>query len=411
MLNEVRHILLKNSLILFLTISFLITGYARAAVKSAEKMPLPREKPGVVDARASVHYLMGLIYDKRGEFEEAIKEYREALRFDPHSPSIIAQLIKDYTWLGQMYQRQGKLKEAVKQYEALLKFHSGDPDKNIAFRFFLAAIYERAGQLKEAGANLEKVITLNPKAIEAYLQLGRLYLKRDLTKEGIGILEKGRELALRDSNLYLLPRSNPGNNRKEVLQGIYFLLGLAYSREENYDKAVSRQREYLSMDPDNALVRFYMGANLERQGKTEEAILELKKAIELNPKNYEALNYLGYLYAEQGINLDESIKLIKRALEMSPDSNYIVDSLGWAYFKEGKLDEALKELKRAVELSLGRNKDDAVIRDHLGDAYFKKGMVKEATRQWKKSLELNPQNDKVREKLKRASRKHQNDKL
>lgn len=395
---------IKRIFILFLTISLLIltTAYAQAAVKTDEKATPPQGKSEVVHAQAYAHYLMGAIYDRRGEFEEAIKEYREALQFAPHSPAIITPLIKDYLWLGRLYRRQGNLKGAIKKYKSLLEFHSGARSKNLPLRFFLAAIYEKEGKLKEAGAEWKKIIELNPNALEAYLQLGRVYLQRNLSGKGIKILEKGRELALRGAGLYLLPRSISGDYRKEVRQGIYFLLGLAYSEKGDYDKAVSRYREYLSLDPNNALVHFYLGAGLDKQGKTKEAVSELKKAIKLNPDNAEALNYLGYLYAEQGIKLKESIELLKKALKLKPDSGYIVDSLGWAYFKQGRLDKALSELKRAVKLSAGRKEDDAIIREHLGDAYFKKGIVKSALRQWEKSLQLNPDNSKLREKIKKA---------
>ncbi len=390
---------MKKSIVLILTIPLLIAGCARVAVKPAKSIPRPKLE--VIDARVYAHYLMGLIYDKQGEFEEAIKEYREALRFNPHSSSVADRLIKDYLWLGRMYRQHGKLEEAAKQYESLLEFRSGDPEKNIPLHLFLAAIYDSTGQIEKSRAKLEKVIELNPKAIEAYLQLGQLYLKRNLIRGGIKILEKGRELAVQEPDLYLSPKTLSGDYRKEIQRAFYLLLGLAYTEKGDYDKAVSTYREYLRQGTDNDMVRFCLGANLERQGKIEEAISEMKKAIALNPKNVEALNYLGYIYAEKGINLDESIALIKKALEIKPESGYIVDSLGWAYFKKGMLDKSLTELKRAVELSVGRKKDDAVIRNHLGDAYFKKGIVKEALQQWKKSLQLDPRNDNVRKKIKR----------
>ncbi len=395
---------MKNSLILFLTISLLVltSTYAQAAVKRAGKATPAGEKSEVVQAQAYAHYLMGAIYDRRGDFEKAVKEYREALQFAPHSPGIITPLVKDYLWLGRLYRRQGNLKEAIKKYKSLLKFHSGARNRNLPLRFFLAAVYEKDGKLKEAGAEWKKIIELNPQALEAYLQLGRLYLQRNLSGKGIEILEKGRELALRGAGLYLLPRSISGDYRKEVQRGIYFLLGLAYTEKGNYDKAVSRYREYLNLDPNNAVVHFYLAADLDKQGQTKEAVSELKKAIKLNPDNAEALNYLGYLYAEQGINLNESLDLLKKALKLKPDSGYIVDSLGWAYFKKGRLDKALSELKRAVKLSAGRKEDDAIIREHLGDAYFKKGLVQSALRQWEKSLQLNPDNNKLREKIKKA---------
>jgi len=392
---------MKNSLVLFLIVALFLTGFARVAAKPVEKIASPGKKSEISKAQAYAHYLMGLIYDRQGDFEKAAKEYRQALRFAPNSSALISQLANDYAWMGHMYQRQGKQEKAIQNYKSFLKLRYDDPDKNIAFRFSLAAVYEKAGKLKEAGNTFEEIIKLNPKVIEAYLQLGRLYLKRNLPGKGIKILKEGRKLFLRKSDLYLLPRAGAGDYREEIQRGIYFLLGISYSEEGNYDKAISGYREYLKLDPDNDVVHFYLGANLDRQGKRKEAIVELKKAVELNPDNAEALNYLGYLYVEKGIKLDKAIKLIRQALEVKPDSSYIVDSLGWALFKKGKFDEALKELKRAVKLSVARDEDDAVIRSHLGDAYFSKGMVKEALRQWKKSLELNPKNDQVREKIKK----------
>ena len=70
---------MKNSLILFLTLSLLIltTTYAQAAVKRAEKATPTREKSEVVRAQTDAHYLMGAIYDRRGDLEKAVKEYRE----------------------------------------------------------------------------------------------------------------------------------------------------------------------------------------------------------------------------------------------------------------------------------------------------------------------------------------------
>ena len=69
------------------------------------------------------------------------------------------------------------------------------------------------------------------------------------------------------------------------------------------------------------------------------------------------------MFAERGIRLDEAIDLIRKALELEPENGYYIDSLGWAFFQQGRYNEALRELKRAVELT--RGKEDAVIYDHL----------------------------------------------
>lgn len=71
-----------------------------------------------------------------------------------------------------------------------------------------------------------------------------------------------------------------------------------------------------------------------------------------------------------------------------------MDSLGWLYFKQGKIQEALKELQRAASLT-----EDPVIYDHLGDAYFKIGDNANAKLSWQKSLKLDPKQDKIKEKI------------
>ncbi len=125
---------------------------------------------------------------------------------------------------------------------------------------------------------------------------------------------------------------------------------------------------------------------------------ELKKAIELNPQYPEALNYLGYMYVEQSRNLSEAESMIKKALSIDPDNGAYVDSLGWLYFKKGRIQEALKELEKAATLL-----EDPEIYSHLGDVYFKMGDVDKAKHNWEKSLTMNPQQEKIKDKIKKIS--------
>ena len=152
------------------------------------------------------------------------------------------------------------------------------------------------------------------------------------------------------------------------------------------------------MDPKHVELHFQLGATYEKLGDYEGIVREMKATIALDPKHADALNFLGYTYAERGENLDEAIALIQRALAIKPNNGYYLDSLGWAYYQKGMLDEAVRELRRAVE-AVG---DDPIIREHLGDAYFKKGMMAEARREWLKALELDPDNKALREKFKAA---------
>ena len=111
------------------------------------------------------------------------------------------------------------------------------------------------------------------------------------------------------------------------------------------------------------------------------------------------LNYLGYSWVDQGVNLDEGMKMIRRAVEQRPDDGYIVDSLGWAYFRTGNI-------RRGGEESRTRRRDlkpdDPTINDHLGDAYWKIGRQLEAQFQWQHALLLKPEPDELRRSKRRS---------
>jgi len=108
---------------------------------------------------------------------------------------------------------------------------------------------------------------------------------------------------------------------------------------------------------------FQRGTLLERMTRRGEAERAFRKALEVDPQHAPTLNYLGYMYAEDGTRLDEAIQLIQRALTQDPHNGSYLDSLGWAYFKQGKLDEARTHLQKAAD-QLTTN---SVIQEHLGD--------------------------------------------
>ncbi|MGH7820249.1 MAG: tetratricopeptide repeat protein, partial [Candidatus Binatia bacterium] len=121
----------------------------------------------------------------------------------------------------------------------------------------------------------------------------------------------------------------------------------------------------------------------------------MEKAIELNPKNAPALNYLGYTWAEMGIELDEAERLIQRALDLEPDDGFYIDSLAWVYYQRGDFDKAVETLERAVELV----DDDPTVTEHLGDAYQKLGRFADAVRVYRDALAKTKEPDQV-ERLK-----------
>ena len=141
-------------------------------------------------------------------------------------------------------------------------------------------------------------------------------------------------------------------------------------RERSSCRRRSRDAQQLvDVDPDNDRYHFTLGALYDEADDDTAAMDQMRRAIELNPENAAALNYLGYTYAEQGVRLDEAEALVRRALAISPHDGFYVDSLGWVYYQRGDYEQAIEQLERAVELAA----DDPTIAEHLGDAYIKAG--------------------------------------
>jgi tetratricopeptide (TPR) repeat protein len=120
----------------------------------------------------------------------------------------------------------------------------------------------------------------------------------------------------------------------------------------------------------------------DKQKKYADAEAAFRQLISKDPQNAQALNYLGYMLAERGERLDESVALLTRALKIEPDNGSYLDSLGWAYYKDGKIEEAAEQLKRASD-QLTTN---SVIQDHYGDVLFKLSRYDDAIAAWTRAL-------------------------
>ncbi len=135
----------------------------------------------------------------------------------------------------------------------------------------------------------------------------------------------------------------------------------------------------------------------------------LRQLLAAEPANPNALNYLGYLLAVRGEQLDEAIRLVRRALDAEPGNGAYLDSLGWAHFRRGDLDEAEKYLEAAAA-KLPRNSE---IQDHLGDLHARKGRFAEAIAAWTRALNgdgSDIQRDAIEKKISNAKGKVQNEK-
>jgi Tfp pilus assembly protein PilF len=116
----------------------------------------------------------------------------------------------------------------------------------------------------------------------------------------------------------------------------------------------------------------------------------MKKAIELDPKNTQAINYLAYTYAEDASNLSEAEVLARKAHQLSPEDPFIMDTLGWVLYKQGRVKEAIPWLESAQT----QQPTESVIADHLGDAYIQHRLPEKAKVMYQKAIELEQDKDK-----------------
>ena len=174
-----------------------------------------------------------------------------------------------------------------------------------------------------------------------------------------------------------------------------------FYKSENFDKSIEYYDLIFSkiekIEFKHWPLFYSSGIALERGKKWERAEKQFLMALKFVPDNPQVLNYLGYSWIDQGININAAMEMIVKAAEQRPSDGYIIDSLGWAFYQIGQYEEAVIKLEKAVELT-----SDSIIIDHLGDALFYSGRKIEAVFQWKRALEFKPSEEminKIKEKI------------
>jgi len=142
-------------------------------------------------------------------------------------------------------------------------------------------------------------------------------------------------------------------------------------------------------------VGYQLATELDNAGRRDEGLDVAMKLLEKNPHDPVALNFAGYVWADEGINLDKAYAMIREALEKRPEDPFILDSMAWVLFKMNRANEALGYMKKALE-KLG---SDPVIHEHMGDILKSLGKRDEALDYYIKSSILNNTRSGIHEKI------------
>jgi tetratricopeptide (TPR) repeat protein len=328
-------------------------------------------------------------YASSQQLKEAIPLYLRVIELQPDDANAQQKLATGFILTNQ----RGK---AVELLEQIIKEH---PEKYQPYDLLAQVLDDEARSLQrdnrldeakvqfaKVAANYEQSLLINPNHAGTYLRLAELL---------IGPL-KDPERAVKF--LAEARRRFPG------VPEIVYYLAIAQREAKQTQRAVATFEEALreaQLDQDNEILnaKFYFNyaVTAEQAGLYEKAADLLRKSIAFDPANSaEAYNYLGYMWADHNIHLDEAEEMIKRALQIEPNNGSYLDSLGWLEFRQGKYDQALANLLRAAK---NMDREDPIVFEHIGDTYLKLHRVPEALESWQKALALDPKNKKLAEKI------------
>ncbi len=376
------------------------------------------------------YFYRGKALEAQGKGPEAKEAYRQAIkradRFEPAYQALLNLYESDWDLQEaiQLYQqfvssvtsrdqtfRKDFVRLLVKQkdYEralAILDQMIADDPQNVKVQIQRALVYVEIKDHLRAITELKRIVQAHPSELRVRDYLGWLY---EQINDVEGAIEAYRTNIDMDSTfydshlhlgflLYRLTRHDEAALHLARAAGLkpgnpetHLLLGLSYLQAEKFEQASSAFEKGLEYHPSDENLRFNLGAAYDKLDRFPDVIREMEAVLALNPDHTDALNYLGYSYADRGINGEEAVELTRRAVALKPDNGAYVDSLGWALFKVGRVAEALREIKRAAELV----KDDPVIFEHLGEIYLTQEHQEAAKAAWLRALELDPHNEKL----------------
>ena len=337
---------------------------------------------------AAVLKEVGDYFASTQQIKEALPFYLRVLELQPDDANVREKLATGFVLTNQRAR-------AVETLEAIIQEH---PEKYQSYEL-LAQLHDDEGralvranqtdpanaEFKKAAQNYEQSLLINPNHAATYLRLAELLLvPLKQSERAVSVLTEGRRRYpdAPEFAYYLAIALRESKKAKDAV--IMF--------EEALNEAQNAEADFLKP-------RFYVeyGAAAQEAGLYDKAAELFHKAIAMDPANAaEPYNYLGYMWAEQNSHLDEAEDAIKRALQLDPENGAYLDSMAWVEYRQGKYDQALENLKRAIE-NLPR--EDSVVFEHLGDVYLKLNRVSQALESWQKAETLDPSNKDLAAKI------------
>jgi tetratricopeptide (TPR) repeat protein len=353
---------------------------------------------------AQTYLRMSEIYRRQGKYDQALDNLKKAEAMVPDALEVPYNI-------AVVYEAQARYDEAIRILQDLLKktekpegsYSQGDRNNRGIFIERLGMVYRDQENYPAAIETFRKMLTVggddNAKTgyqdiIDTYREAKQWPQATAAAKEAVQKMPDDHDLRM-VLDAQLADTSDPEKPLADVrslLKGkpedreVYVRLAIMYTRLKRYsdaEEALNKAETLSTKSEDKEYVFFLRGDTYEHEKKYDLAEAEFKKVLAANPQSAVTLNYLGYMNADRGVQLEESLNYIKLAVSLDPTNGAYLDSLGWAYFKLGKYDLAEENLNKA-SLRMG---SDPTVQDHLGDLFQKTGRLKLAAAHWERAVE------------------------
>jgi tetratricopeptide (TPR) repeat protein len=385
-----------------------IRGLAQNLLNDGQSDAALEQYKVIADANpedAQTYVRIAEIYRKQGKFDLALENLKKA-------ESMVQDSVEVPYNIAAIYQAQGRYDEAVPIMRELLKksekpdgkYSNGEKSNRAVFLERLGTIYRDQGNNPAAVETFREIVALGgdediergyQQIIDTWREAKEWQKATDAAKEAVQKLPTSRDLkmvlasqqadmgeadkALKD--VHALLKGDSSSDDRQV----YITLAQMYTRLRRFseaEQALDKAEQLSTKADDKEYVWFLRGSTFEREKRYPEAEEQFKKVLASDPEHASALNYLGYMLADQNTKLDEALGYIKRAVDLDPANGAYLDSLGWAYFRLGKYELAEDNLLKASQ----KINTDPTVHDHLGDLYQKTGRLKLAATNWERAL-------------------------
>lgn len=245
-----------------------------------------------------------------------------------------------------------------------------DP-KSLAATVGLATVLRETGRAAEAEPLLKAAIDATPGAVEAYKEMAHVKVALGRAQEALGDASTAAAMAENDPEA------------QKLVTEVKVARALEALGQGQIDLAVQDLTTLRDQDPNSASVRLGLGRAQIARRDAAAALVELQKAVELDPKNAEAQYQLGYVQLNMKANAAGAVAPLGAAVALQPANNQFRTDYGAALMQSGQLDKAVAELTK-VTSSDGYSGSQAWL--YLGAAHLQASRYKEAVPALEKSL-------------------------